>query len=108
MAFRMRAVYLPPTGGPLYWRNEESGMLRAAVEAYLSNRVDSNPISPAEVDLVAEYVRHWINAPCWQDGADPELRSELQQLRETAKPLRNADDIDAWIHAALDLGIDPL
>lgn len=108
MAFRIPAVYLPPTGGPLYWRNEETGELRDAVEAYLNNRIDSTPISPADLELVAEYVQHWINAPCWQDGTDPEIRSELRQLQERAKTLRSADDIDAWIHAALDLGIDPL
>ncbi len=103
----MRIPLLYPNGGPLFWRNEESGELIAAVGAYLNNRIEGTPISPAQVDLMREYLRHWINAPCWKQD-DPVIESAFDRLKLSVYTLRNANDISQWLRRALDLGIDPL
>lgn len=108
--------YLPPIGGPHYWQHETTGRLRDAINAYFDNRVYLNgtenaPISPADCELVADYIRHWIHAPMYDANpyleADPEQKDELATLRAQADALTDADSIDRWIHKALESGIDP-
>lgn len=108
--------YLPPIGGPHYWQKETSGRLREAVTAYFDNRVylngtENRPISPADCELVADYIRHWIHAPMYDANpyleADPEQKEELASLRAQADALTDANSIDRWIHKALESGIDP-
>lgn len=104
--------YLQPIGGPNYWQNEQTGQLRGAVTAYLDNRTRNTPISPADCELVAEYIRHWIHAPMYDVNPyhriDPQGKKILADLRAEADALTDADSIDRWIHKALDHGIDPL
>ena len=98
-----------PGGGPRYWRNEVSGPLGSAVNAYFANRIENRPISPAECALVAAYVRHWINAPAWDQNPhlNEESRVRLAALRESAKHLTHAGTIAKWTRSAIALGMDP-
>jgi hypothetical protein len=100
---RMPRSYLPPFGTPLYWRDEQSGVLGAAMNAYLAHRVESAPEPTSEqVQLLASYFSYVIQAPCWELGA------ERGALIKKAAAIKTADDIAAWIHEALDVGIDPI
>jgi hypothetical protein len=59
---RIPNVYLPPFDTPLYWMDEESGELRAAVMAYFAQAVGNNPggdnpePAPAQMDLLRDYM----------------------------------------------------
>ena len=104
--------YLPPIGGPHYWRNEQTGRLEEAVQAYFDNRLQGSPVSPADCELVADYIRHWINAPMYDVNnpyfeTSPDEHNHLKALRDEARHITDADSIDRWIHKALDLGLDP-
>jgi len=83
---------------PGYWRNETSGVLAPAIEAYLQHRL----MTDEQIAAMRAYLRQWIMAGDWLGGADiDELRAGLDGLTSRAA-------LDRWLDAALDLGIDPL
>jgi hypothetical protein len=82
---------------PGYWRNETSGVLRPAIVAYL----EGDELAPAEIAAIRAYLRQWIMAPGWDGPAVDELRRQVDELTS-----RQA--IKAWLHHALNEGIDPL
>jgi hypothetical protein len=88
-------VYLPPTGGPLYWAAEQSGVLRRAVSAFVHRQEDARQLA-----LVIDYVRYWVNAPCW-------VGPGLEALRQAAAQATTRADLDGVIRLGLTLGIDP-
>lgn len=79
---------------PLYWRNEASGKLPAAVMAYLSSTQTQE-----QLDLVIAYVRAWVECPVWKN---------IEPLRESVKGVKTHEELRKWIWEALDYGIDPL
>lgn len=96
---------------PFNWRNEVSGQLRIAVLAYLDNRVDKTPLPEAELRMVRDYLIHYIHAPCWTQNLDPEDEDGgriLSELRLQAMSLASPEAIGAWIHKAMEIGLDPL
>ena len=97
-----------PVGLPLYWRNETSGTVAAAVQAYLADQTGGLPISDEHIELLKTYLDQWISASCWDSDSDSELLAELHSLRERVKLLKTADEIHWWLMDALDLGMDPL
>lgn len=87
-----------PHGGPLYWRDEASGVLPAAVMAYLHARE-----TPAQLALVIDYCVYWCEAPCWRgDGL------ELTDLRQRGRMVTTRAGLQAWLWDLLRVGIDPL
>ncbi|MEH2031330.1 MAG: hypothetical protein V7K67_16975 [Nostoc sp.] len=98
---RIPNVYRPPMGLPLNWKDETSGELRAVVFKFFSSqylRID-------EISLIAEYCRHFINAPCWDAaGGFPD---ELAALRQSANSISSVSDINQWINACFEIAIDP-
>jgi hypothetical protein len=97
---------LPPDHpqAPKYWMYEVSGKLVPAIKRYL----EGTRAFPDDVNLIRAYLRQWIDSPVWEDGAEGETRSALDDLRRKARELRTIDDITAWVEDALNLGIDPL
>ena len=81
--------------GPGYWMNETT--LRPAIVAYL----EGDEPTPAEIAAIRAYLRQWIMAPGWDGPAVDELRRRVDELTS-----RQA--IKAWLHHALNEGIDPL
>ena len=96
-----------PQGLPLYWRDEESGQLAKAVNAYLDNRLHGTTVTDEQIGLVRDYFVHYIDAPCW-DSDDPDIQAYLQNLRTSARELDSATKISEWIVKALDICLDPL
>lgn len=90
--------------GPVYWRDEPSGELAAAVYAYLHHVRYRHALAPTPEQLqrLIAYLRDWVNAPCW--GEDRELR----QLRASAMQLATVKQIKQWLRRAVTYGIDPL
>jgi len=104
----MKAIPFPqvyPGGGPLYWRDEQSGWLLEAVEAYYEFLLKGRLPPQAQLELLTGYVAYWVHAPCWtgleEDGSD------LEQLRNSAKSIRSWPELRDWCEKAMDLGIDP-
>jgi hypothetical protein len=114
-SFRMLDVYMLPLGVPVYWRDEVSGILPAAVWAYIKFRAPvegETPIPPTEMQLkiLIEFLRYYIDAPCWSlnTAACQEMAADLSSLRGDIRAAKTTDDVGAWISRCLDLGIDPL
>jgi hypothetical protein len=80
---------------PRYWMDEETGILRRAVERYLTHAV----LTDDEITLMRLYLKQWIDSPGWH-GVDG-LRARVGALTTQAA-------ISAWLEEALDLAIDPL
>lgn len=82
---------------PGYWMNETSGVLRQAVQAYLSG----DEMTPDHIAAMRAYLRQWIDSPAWFGPAVPGLRATIDDLTS-----RGA--IRMWLAVAERDGIDPL
>jgi hypothetical protein len=95
-----------PNGGPLAWQNDTSGTMPAVMLAFFERK---KPLTPAQFELVREWGEYYLNAPAWDANPymDDEMRAELAALRKQIKEAKDLKDIDAWVEACLDIGIDP-
>jgi hypothetical protein len=96
--------YEPPYGTPLYWMDEVTGELPAAVKAFFAYGAEPNeqpPPTSIEIGLVIDYCRYVIYAPCWKG---PGVRS----LRKLAKRMTTVEELNQFIQKCLKVGIDPL
>lgn len=83
---------------PGFWMYETSGVLRPAVEAYLSHA----PMTGEQIAAMRAYLRQWIDDPTWRGG------SAIDNLREAIDTLNSRGEIRAWLELADQIGIDPL
>jgi len=83
---------------PGYWMAETSGVLRPAIEAYLSGAA----MPDDQIVAMRAYLRQWIAAPGWSSS------SQLYLLRRSIDDLTTRERIASWLVVALDIGIDPL
>ena len=104
----MPDYYVQPHDMPLYWGDELTGELPAAVQAYYAKYLD--PDAPAmterQLHLVISYLQNNIKAPCWLDVRGSKVT--LAQLREQSKRLTDRASIDAFLEACQELALDPL
>lgn len=82
---------------PGYWMHETSGVLRPAIEAYLSG----GPMTREQIAAMRAYLRQWIAAPCWRGR-------EVRFLRRSIDDLTSLEGIRSWLAIAEHEGIDPL
>ena len=81
---------------PGYWMYDTSGVLRPAVEAYLTG--GDMPVE--HIVTMRAYLRQWINGD-WQGWRIAELRREVELLT-------SREEIQRWLDHCMDLGIDPI
>lgn len=95
----------PVHGMPLDWRQDQTGTMPAAVQAYYDKSM-----TPEQLILVIAYIRHHIHAPCWTSikDIDEELTSFILELRRLSLELKTSEDISEYIAKALDWALDPL
>lgn len=105
---RIRNLSYMPLGAPLYWVNEKSGVLKAAIGAFYAHILDGEPIKKRHVSLVRAYLIYVINAPCWMAGAGEDFASQVQSLKDGIQSADTPKLIDEWIEKCLEIGIDPL
>jgi hypothetical protein len=79
-----------------YWMHETSGVLRPAIENYLTG----GDLTPAHVGALRAYLRQWMAGP-WQGP-------EIDLLRASIDQLTTRRDFSRWFDLALREGIDPL
>lgn len=110
---RMPNVYRPmypgapkEMHGPLRWQDDVTGVLPAAVMAVLETGPDTNTVvTAAQIELVRDYCDYYIGAPCWKTDGEG---GEFERLRSQVKHIHTLNELDAWLHDALEVGIDPL
>lgn len=85
---------LPSGSFPGYWMHETSGVLRPAVEAYLTGV----KMTGEQIAAMRAYLRQWIMAGAWQGD-------EVQELRDLVNRLSSRPAIEAWLELAEDIGI---
>ena len=96
---RIPNIYRPPLGLPLNWRDETSGELPRVVFKYFNSQY----LTTNQIALLAEYCRHYINAPCWDaTGGFPD---ELAVLRQSANLLSSVREISQWINDCLEIAM---
>jgi hypothetical protein len=88
---------------PKYWKNETGGRLAAAVHAYLDNPA---AMTVRDMALMRAYLSQWIQSPAWD--ANPRGAQLVAELRAGVGAIRDARDLQAWMHACEDAGLDPL
>lgn len=91
---------------PRYWMYETSGVLKGAVERYISHR----PLQPGDIRNLREYFRQWVNAEAWEmnPALDDAGRIVLARLRYDVARIINEQDISKWLCLAVSQGMDPL
>ena len=93
---------VPP--GPLYWRDEQSGELAEAINAYIDHtlRPSQWPApTAAQLALIVDYCNYWIEAPCWRGKG-------IELLRDSAKVICTVEELRGWLSIAELYGVDPL
>lgn len=101
----MPDFYVPPLSTPLRWQDEQNGILPKAVMAYFDHRMDSSkPFQGVQFALVREYLRYYINAPCWQQTEE----GQIDALRASVAQIKTPEEMHAWIMKCFEVGIDPL
>jgi hypothetical protein len=94
-------------GMPLYWRDDVTGRLPAAVMAYLNHKP-----TPEQLGLVIKYIQHHIHAPCFLEKSPfeviDELAEEIRALRALSLELKTIQDVNQYIHRALAWALDPI
>lgn len=82
---------------PGYWRNETSGVLVPVVERFLHGEdLDAEGIA-----TMRAYLRQWVYAPGF-------VGSDIERLRWLVDRIDTMVSLRAWLHVALQAGIDPL
>jgi hypothetical protein len=76
--------------------HETSGVLRPAVEAYLTGK----EMTPGQIVAIRGYLRQWINGD-WKGPMIDPLRTRVEEIT-------TRQDIDSWLSLADREGIDPL
>lgn len=96
------------SGLPPYWRNETSGNLREAIETYIRYKAKEiqNPPTTTHIKLIKSYLAMWIYSPAYIQS--PGFEAEKKILRDTVEHINSVQDIDRWLDAAMEIGIDPL
>lgn len=82
---------------PHFWMTEQTGRLEAAVEAYL----DGDPLSTAEIDLIKQYLRQYVERAVMTGDAN---RGALLRKIET---LRSSGDIERFADQLAEVGVEP-
>lgn len=95
-------------GTPLHWRDDVTGTTQQAIMAYLEQNATAEQIA-----LVIAYVQHHIHAPCWLESSpyshvDEEMATAIRALRARSLTLVSATDVNQYIRAAMEIGLDPL
>ena len=109
--------YPSPMKTPLYWRDEQSGNLPEAIEAYFEpytlDNLEGNRVIPKLSDrhlqLIRQYLVYYIKAPCWRNNphADSEEFVYLNKLTEQAQSIQSREDIGAFVRGCMEIGLDP-
>jgi hypothetical protein len=119
MRVKTRIPFYRPGGLPLRWQDDVTGMLPRAIRSYIAHRCGKGREPTAEeLELVIDYLRHYLCAPCWNEPArrardehgDDWLASRLITIRLDICEgrVKTSDGIAAWICRCLEIGIDPL
>ena len=74
---------------------------------YYEHKAKGGPApSEKQIELLRDYLVHYIEAPCWDEVGGG--WNELADLRRRAKEITSVEDIERFIWACLDVGMDPL
>jgi len=106
----MASPMLPLPGSafaPKYWRDETGGVLASAIYLFLN---EPEKLTVGMIAYIRAYFIQWVESPAWDmnPSHDDASRAGLAAIRASARQIRTVKDIRKWIHAALDMGIDPL
>ena len=72
-----------PNGVPVYWRNETSGKLEAAV-----NRLFLGSLETGDLELLKTYISHWLNCPSFPLVNKDSLLLELEKADTACEILK--------------------
>lgn len=104
----MPNFYVSPWQTPLYWGDEQTGVLPKAVMAFHAHMLDKSKLfEGVQFALVRAYLKYYIDAPCWHENSD-QIEGKLAELRASVQGIKTPEEMHEWIMQCLDLGIDPL
>jgi hypothetical protein len=93
---RIPSTYID--GLPLYWGNEQSGLLAIAVNRFFREL----PLHSDLIEILKDYLRHWVNCPSF--ALSPEVLDHLNlKISET----QTVEDLRSLIDSCLLQRIDP-
>lgn len=107
-------VGINPEDLPIYWRNEATGKLAKAVEAYFLAYADGPEypvpeMEPEHMELISGYLMRHLAAPLYWNNPDAsaENLAALRRCAIAASQIKTRGDLTALIEQMLDIGIDP-
>jgi hypothetical protein len=102
------AAYHPNASAPYYWQEDQTGVLRRAID-YYNRQMCGNPPSldpkyhQEQIEVMVKYFDNYLMAPCWKN-----MGRQLFDLRKQLWQIETISQLNQFYRLALDLGIDPL
>jgi hypothetical protein len=84
------------TGVPVWWENEATGNLQAAVRAIFDH---PDGLTLRQTAALRDYFRIWLEGKHWE---------KVEQLRRRIDNLLTPEEILQWARDARRIGVDPL
>lgn len=113
----IKMPYVGQLSMPLNWRNEQSGLLAAAMTRFIRfvSGAENAVIGIDELELVRAYLAYFLRAPCWiwhdidGDGmTGPGAgRRRMGRVLDAVRAARSPRELYAAAVRAQDWGIDP-
>jgi hypothetical protein len=103
----MPCIYKPPLQLPFFWMDCQDEVLHAAIRAYFEHKANHAAPSPEQIQLIADYLDHFIHAPCWVRESVSFYVNGVQAAREQVKKITSVAGIDKFLKICMDCAIDP-
>ena len=105
----MPRKYMPPTGTPLFWEDDQTGALRDSMNAFFNTNPDSLELTQERFELVKDYLLYWVEAPLWTRWAKKARKeNDLVRLTRMIMAATAKRDIEEWLVNGVTMGIDPI
>ncbi len=101
--------YRPNASVPYYWQEDQTGVMRRAVD-YYNRQMCGNPPSldikyhQEQIEVLVKYFDNYLMAPCWRG----EMSKPLFDLRQQLSYVSSIEQLNQCHRLALELGVDPL
>ncbi|WP_310410550.1 hypothetical protein [Chamaesiphon sp. OTE_8_metabat_110] len=102
------AAYHPNASAPYYWQEDQTGVMRRAVEYYNRQMCGNDPsldlrYHQEQIDVLVKYFDNYLMAPCWRS-----LGKQIFELRRRLWQAQTISQLNECHQLALELGLDPL
>lgn len=85
---------------PFHFFQDETETIKNAIRAFF---IMQEKTSPEDFEIVINYVRYYVNAPCWKKYLET-----IEEIISASKTIESITALKKYLMLLLNYGIDPL